>query len=237
MDVQKKVLSDYVTNLMSGKVTWLSRLHDQVKDGKWLIDQLQIQDSNLFSLSDAATKAFSALLLPTAWTLNELQPILLVENAECDGGEPLGLMTKDATHAGGSCIVGGKTLFLVGFSNKQCEHVIFPGGAPVTEKIPCTQNVFQKLPAIDELSNFGINKDDIISSVYNQWLLDGQKNGASLNPSSSATDGSGNNGPYPFSAGIATPGLFPDIPVCDMNTVKKNWQNSGAIQNAADLCS
>lgn len=237
IETQQKVLADYITNLISGRADTLGKFHEQIEDGKWLVDQLQVQNADLFSLTNAATAGFSALLLPTAWSLNQLQPIILVEDKDCDGGEPLGLMDGDATHAGGSCIVGGKTLFLVGYDNEQCTQTIFAGGAPSTQNVPCTQHVFRKLPAIDQLSNFGLNKDNIISSVYNQWLLNGQKNDATLNPGSTATDGSGNTGPFPFSAGFSTPGLFPGIPVCDMDTAKRNYQNAGPIKNAADLCS
>ena len=238
VDSQKNTLSTYITNLLAGRVDTLSNLHDQISDGHWVVDQLQQSGSDLFSLSTATTGAFAALLAPAAWELNQLQPILLVEQKQCDGGEPLSIMDSDATHAGGSCIIDDVTLFLVGFDNHQCQTNSFPGGVPHTDNVPCTEGVFKKLPGIDQTQAFGFDKDGIVLSVYNQWLLNGQQNNAQFSPNSTITDGSGNDGPYPLSAGINTPGLFPSIPVCDINTVSDRWFNSGgSIRGAASLCS
>lgn len=114
--VHQKVLNDYVNNLLSGDVTHLSALHNAIQDGKWLIDILGAQSA--YDLSGQATQAFAALLVPEAWKLSQLQPMILMEEKDCDIGNPLTLMNNEATHSGGSCAVAGKTFFLVGFSSK-----------------------------------------------------------------------------------------------------------------------
>ena len=240
---QEKAMNDYLTLLFSGNAEYLPKLATQLSNGNWLLDQNQVQAPNLFDMTTAATVGFSALLLPTAWSLNNLQPMILVEQQNCDTGYPLKLMTSEATEQGRSCLYGDVTLHLVGFSNAQCTSSAgAPGGIPESQSAPCETNVFQLLPGFADLANIPINKDDIIRSVYNQWLLNGKQNGAQLNPNSSATDsatdGGGTTGPYPFSAGLATPGLFPGITVCDMNTASNTWLNSGPneVQNATDLC-
>lgn len=65
-------------------------------------------------------------------------------------------MNNDATHSGGSCAVEGKTFFLVGFSRVQCQDVT------IGFEFPCRENVFQKLPGIEKLSDYGFDKDSII---------------------------------------------------------------------------
>lgn len=151
-------LSTYIANLLSGNVNHLSKFHDTISDGKWLIDALGSE--TLYDLSTIATKAFAALLVPEAWRTNNLQPIILMENTPCDLGNPLDLMNDDATHSGGSCAVDGKTFYLVGFSNVQCQYGSYGnyGGG----NYACQTDVFQKLPGIDQLGTYGFDKDNII---------------------------------------------------------------------------
>lgn len=50
---------------------------------------------------------------------------------------------------------------------------------------------------------------------------------------STATDGSGGQGDLYFENGIQTPGLT-TIPICDFNTVVKNWDQYGNSKSKPD---
>ena len=68
------------------------------------------------------------------------------------------------------------------------------------------------------------------ASVYQAYQNNGNKNGAPLDPS-------GGDGTIPFAQGMDTPGLYPGIPICEINTAAKTWKDSpDAIGEAAALC-
>lgn len=90
----------------------------------------------------------------------KLEPIIFMENAQCDTGNPLGLMNNDPTHSDGSCAVNSKTFFLIEFNNQQCQygsHGNYGGGNHA-----CETDVFQKLQGTDQLSDYGFDKNNII---------------------------------------------------------------------------
>jgi len=226
------VIKSYVDNLLSGKVNKLSEFHDQISDGKWINDALGGKD--LFDLKDAAQKAFAAVLLPQAWKLNkDTVPVILMEDKDCNLGEPIQEMNFDTTHATGSCVIAGKTMWLVGLNTEQCRTGPNPFGPGGNKPDPCPVNVFRTLPGFDKLGDFGFSKDDIIAGAYAGYQLNGNKNGYQVDPNSRVKDGSGAEGSFPFSNGILTPGVF-NIPICDIHQAVEAYKNGKG--GATPLC-
>ena len=110
ISVHQATLYSYTKNLLFGKVGQLSKFHKTLSNGKWLVDGLGSETQ--YDLSVSATKAFAALLVSEAWKLNNLMPIILIENTQYDTGNPLEMIHDEASHSGGSCAIGGKTFFL-----------------------------------------------------------------------------------------------------------------------------
>lgn len=208
--------------MVSGKAIYLGDFSKQIEGGNWLTNNLG--GKNIWDLEGNYKTAFSALLLADAWKLAyKSTPVLLMEDKDCDMGNPIDEMTDEATHSGGSCVVGGKTFFLVGYNSDTCGNsasAVSPGGP-----VPCTRGVFNKLPGFDNLGDYGLNKDSIIASVWNAYQLNGGKNGYKLDPNTKATDGSGSQSSVALGGGIETPGLY-NIPICDINEAVKNYRNN-----------
>lgn len=162
-------------------------------------------------------KAFSALLVPSAWRLANREtygiPIILVKNSPCFQGNPSPCFQDDAI-AGGSCAVEGKTLYLVGYTGAQSRDA---QGYPI---YGCPHNTFVKLLGMDELNNNhdpDLTKDVLIRSVWDAYVVAGSKNGYGAELT---IDGAGGS--------IIKPGLL-QIPICDLDEAIKAHMNDARV--------
>jgi hypothetical protein len=108
-----------------------------------------------------------------------------------------------------SCAIKGKTMYLIGCTSTLSRDV---NGFPIPG---CPTNTFVKLPGIEVLEEHtGINKDTIISSVWNAYVQNRHKNGYNMDfQNVQATEG------------VVTPGLY-QIQICDLDEAWNDYQNS-----------
>jgi hypothetical protein len=233
----KASISDYVDHIFSGRTGGsLTDLHKVITNGQWLDDHVKAA-GNLAGLEGVMKTGFAAALLSDTWKLTEnIYPVILMENTNCDTGVPSVLMPADVTHSGGSCIISGKTMFLVGLNTGECyfdpssgtnkrdEHNSTISEFSLTRRGgtgPGCDDTFKKLPGFDKLNTWGLNKDAIIQSVWNTYQANGGKNGG--NPS----------GDY-MNEGISAQGLY-KIPICELKEAEKTIvRNSGGTYPICD---
>src|SRR6266487_4733447 len=99
------------------------------------------------------------------------------------------LILKDVTHTTGSCVVSGRTMFLVSLNTGSSyqtvpvkERSIDENYAETSELAArdCTvdgcSDVFKVLPGFDKLESWPLSKDDIIRSVWATYEANGYKN-------------------------------------------------------------
>lgn len=210
-----------MTSMLSGSSTHLPQLASQFRNGNWLHGALH---DDIFDLSTSLSQAFSALLISPAWKLaDKTYPVILVRHERCFGGKPTDLMNDNVVHAGGSCIVPDKTMWLVSYTAKICHEIGSPsscgpdnpygcGSVPV----PCEKDVFEKLPGWDDLqAKTGIINDAIVSSSWNAYVANGFKNGYKPDLAGQGVGG--------FKDGVWTAGLY-QIPICDINEAMRNYR-------------
>lgn len=196
--------------MLSGQTGWLSKFANQLSGGNWVFNKLR---EDMFDMQTALQKGFSAMLISSAWKLaDKAYPLILVRDEQCFMGSPTDLIDGDIVHAGGSCAVEGKTMWLVGFTGDVCYQNPLSGGA----RIPCGRNIFKKLPGFDDLeAKTGVYKDAIIRSSWKAYTANGNRNGYRL-------EISGSNA---FTEGVETAGLY-QIPICNIDEAIKNYQNN-----------
>jgi hypothetical protein len=85
----KASISDYVDHIFSGRVGGaLSDLRDVLTNGQWLEDHVK-RAGNLGGLERVMKTGFAATLVANAWKITEnIYPVILMENTDCDKGEP-----------------------------------------------------------------------------------------------------------------------------------------------------
>jgi len=239
----KQSVSAYVDHILSGAADGaLSDLSAVVQNGQWLEDHVKAA-GDLSGLEAVMKTGFAATLIADAWKLTEnIYPVILMEDADCDLGEPSSLMPADVTHTGGSCVVSGKTMFLVGLNtgycyidpstgtNKRDEQSLSADHNSTTSELllhrragtgPGCDATFKTLPGFDKLGNWGLNKDDIIFSAWNTYQANGGKNGGE--PS----------GDY-FNEGLHAQGLY-QIPICELRAAEATIvRNSGGTSPICD---
>jgi hypothetical protein len=222
VDTHHNIIANFVGNMVSGKAVYLGAFSKQIENGKWLTNNLG--DKNLYDLEKNYKTAFSALLLADAWKLAyKSTPVVLMVDKQCDLSKPVREMTDDALQSGGSCVAGGKTLFLVGYNSDSCKsaaNVLSPGSP-----VPCATGVFNKLPGFDNLGDYGLAKDNILASVWDAYQLNGGKNGYKFDPNTKIIDGIGTQSNMVLGGGIQTPGLY-NIPICEVNEAVENYRNN-----------
>ena len=238
----KTSISSYVDHIFSGRADGsLSDLRKVLTNGQWLEDHVKAA-GNLGGLEGVMKTGFAATLVADAWKLTEnIYPVILMEDADCDLGEPSVIMPADVTHTGGSCIIPGKTMFLVGLNTGRCYIDPSTGtnkrdegansGSSHNSTVsdfslhrrtgtgPGCDATFKTLPGFDKLGAWGLNKDAIILSAWNTYQANGGKNGGE--PS----------GDY-FNEGLSAQGLY-QIPICELraaeDTIVRNEGGSSPI--------
>ncbi|KAK3387754.1 hypothetical protein B0H63DRAFT_559217 [Podospora didyma] len=235
----KASVSSYVDHIFSGRADGaMSDLRDVITNGQWLEDHVK-SAGNLGGLEGVMKTAFAATLVANAWKITEnIYPVILMENTDCDMGEPSVLMPAAVTHTGGSCIVSGKTMFLVGLNTGECyippssgtnkrgdlDNSTFVSEFSLSRRDgvgPGCDDTFKTLPGLDKLGDWGLNKDDIILSAWNTYQANDGKNGGDV------------SGDY-FHDGLKAQGLY-QIPICEIKEAEKTIvRNSGGTSPICD---
>ncbi|GAM43051.1 hypothetical protein TCE0_044f17555 [Talaromyces pinophilus] len=228
---QMTAVNQVFNQTFNGSTASQEKFKSYAANGTWSV----VNITDLPDTLQTITQQLMVNLLVYAWNLTEVyQPVIITTDVQDDTSNPFVLLdglpgldgnknelSDDDAKASRYSIPGsGKTFWLVAANKCQSwSGTNVQDGSPICDS---PSRLFQVLPGLTQLNGSvtawgNLTYTSLIESAYGGYVLNGNANGydISSNPDGPyITSSDGSKSSVPWTAGIATPGVF-EVPICN----------------------
>ncbi|KAM7214753.1 hypothetical protein V8F06_009825 [Rhypophila decipiens] len=162
-------------------------------------------------------KSLFGFSIPALWRVSKTYAFVLDSGASC-GGNPASKYVDDKTADATGVCYEGRQYYLVHTDGEarpcKCERVTDVGPCQTI----CRDNKFSAPVGIDELSRFGVSKEDLVIGSIRTFRHAGRKNGVNIDPVTVSPRDLAD-------VKITTPG-FVRLPVCSPDRAWQSWHTT-----------